>query len=58
MAASWECPSLPMIHLPMKDSSKISFLAVKPVRCEAYLSESAITMQSIVFCLADDRSSL
>lgn len=31
MAASWECPSLPMIHLPMKDSSKVTFLALKPV---------------------------
>ena len=36
MAASWECPSLPMIQLPMKESSKVTFLAVKPVRLVDY----------------------
>ena len=32
MAASWECPSLPMLSLPLKDTAKTTFLGLKPVR--------------------------
>ena len=32
MAASWECPSLPMLSFPMKESGRASFLGIKPVR--------------------------
>ena len=31
MAAGWECPALPMLSLPIKESGKASFLAIKPV---------------------------
>lgn len=31
MAASWEYPGLPMLSLPVKESGKASFLAIKPV---------------------------
>ena len=32
MAASWECPSLPMLSFPMKEAGRASFLGIKPVR--------------------------
>lgn len=31
MAASWECPSLPMLNLSLKESEQTSFLGIKPV---------------------------
>lgn len=31
MAATWECPPLPMISFSLKDGSKASFNALKPV---------------------------
>ena len=34
MAASWECPSLPMLSFPMKEAGRASFLGIKPVRGE------------------------
>ena len=58
MAASWECPSLPMIHLPMKESSKVTFLALKPVSplYPSYTNLEVVSMSCV--SLADDRSSL
>ena len=35
MAASWECPSLPMLNFPLKESAQTTFLAMKPVRARA-----------------------
>ena len=31
MTAGWECQVLPMLSLPVKESGKASFLAIKPV---------------------------